>query len=125
MRDIRIGAAQFEARDADKAYNLSCMETLIAQAVARGAEIVSFRECCITGYTLLMTLSRSDLVALAESIPEGGESAAEACPLPPSNRERIMLGEDSAILGDSGEPWTVTMVEDRTVRSALGCQVPG
>ena len=41
MRDIRIGAAQFEAKDADKTYNLSRVDDLTAQAVAAGAEVVS------------------------------------------------------------------------------------
>ncbi|MGQ9575032.1 MAG: nitrilase-related carbon-nitrogen hydrolase [Thermoguttaceae bacterium] len=71
MRDIRIAAAQFEARDADKAYNLGRIEALAEQAVAAGAEIVSFHECSITGYTFLQELSRGELAALAEPVPEG------------------------------------------------------
>jgi predicted amidohydrolase len=71
MRDIRIGAAQFEARDADKDYNFSRIETLARQAVAQGAEIVSFHECCICGYTFLQTLDREQLRALAEPVPDG------------------------------------------------------
>jgi predicted amidohydrolase len=94
MRDIRIGAAQFEVRDADKTYNLSCMETLIAQAVARGAEVVSFHECCITGYTFLMTLSRSDLADLAEPVPGG-----------PSTRRLIDMA------GDFGVPLLAGFIE--------------
>lgn len=73
MRDIRIAAAQFEARDADKDYNFSRIETLARQAVAQGAEIVSFHECCIPGYTFLQDLSREELERLAEPVP-GGES---------------------------------------------------
>ncbi len=71
MRNIKIGAAQFEARDADKAYNLSRIEALTRKAVDEGAEIVSFHECCIPGYTFLQTLSRSRLVELAEPVPGG------------------------------------------------------
>ena len=59
MRDIRIAAAQFEARDADKEYNFSRIEALARQAVAAGAQIVSFHECCITGYTFLQELTAS------------------------------------------------------------------
>jgi len=44
MRDIRIGAAQFEHRNADKNYNLSVMRQLMALAVDRGAEILSFHD---------------------------------------------------------------------------------
>jgi len=71
MRDIKIGAVQFEARDADKAYNLGRIEAFTQRAVAEGAEIVAFHECCISGYTFLQTLSRSRLVELAEPVPGG------------------------------------------------------
>jgi predicted amidohydrolase len=71
MRDIRIAAAQFEARDGDKQYNLGRIEALTQQAVAAGAEIVSFHECSITGYTFLQDLSADQVAALAEPIPDG------------------------------------------------------
>ena len=71
MRDIRIAAAQFEARDADKDYNFSRIEALARQAVEQGAEIVSFHECCIPGYTFLQTLSCEELQGLAEPVPDG------------------------------------------------------
>ena len=71
MRDIRIAAAQFEARDADKDYNFGRIETLARQAVAQGAEIVSFHECCIPGYTFLQDLSREEIERLAEPVPGG------------------------------------------------------
>ncbi|HUT10541.1 MAG TPA: nitrilase family protein [Thermoguttaceae bacterium] len=71
MRDIKIAAAQFEARDADKGYNLGRIEALARRAVEAGAEIVSFHEGCITGYTFIETLSRDELAELAEPVPEG------------------------------------------------------
>ncbi len=71
MRDIRIGAAQFEHRDGQKDYNLSRVEALTAEAVEKGAEIVSFHECCVTGYTFLQTLDRDQVAALAEPVPRG------------------------------------------------------
>jgi predicted amidohydrolase len=74
MRDIHIAAAQFEARDADKDYNLGRIEALARQAVAAGAAIVSFHECCISGYTFLQSLSREALLALAEPVPEGAST---------------------------------------------------
>jgi predicted amidohydrolase len=73
MRDIRIAAAQFEARDADKDYNFGRIEALTRQAVQCGAEIVSFHECSIPGYTFLQELSREQIEGLAEPVP-GGES---------------------------------------------------
>ncbi len=71
MREIRVAAAQFEVRDADKAYNLSAIERLARQAAAEGAELVAFSECSITGYTFLENLSRSEIEALAEPVPDG------------------------------------------------------
>lgn len=71
MRDVRIAAAQFEARDGDKAHNFARMESLARRAVEAGAEIVSFHECCLCGYTFLQTLSRAELAALAEGVPDG------------------------------------------------------
>ncbi len=71
MREIRVAAAQFEVRDADKAYNLSAIERLARQAAAEGAELVTFSECSITGYTFLENLSRSEIEALAEPVPDG------------------------------------------------------
>ncbi len=71
MRQIRIGAAQFEARDGDTARNLARIGELAARAAGGGAELVCFHECCVTGYTFLMTLGRGDLEALAEPVPGG------------------------------------------------------
>jgi (R)-amidase len=71
MRELKIGAAQFEARDADKEYNLGRIAELTAQAAARGADLVSFHECSIPGYTFLEDLSRSEVEALAEPVPGG------------------------------------------------------
>jgi predicted amidohydrolase len=71
MRDIRIGTAQFEHRDGDKAYNLARIRDLVGRAASRGAEIVCFHECSITAYTYLQTLTRDELDALAEPVPDG------------------------------------------------------
>lgn len=71
MREIRVAAAQFENRDNDKPYNLGRVRTLTKQAVEQGAEIVSFHEGCISGYTWVQPLGRSELWAVAESVPEG------------------------------------------------------
>src|SRR3954466_6817589 len=71
MRDIRVAAAQFEHRDNDKTYNLSRMHELTRRAVEQGAEIVSFHECSITGYTFLQRCSRDELAAIAEPVPDG------------------------------------------------------
>jgi predicted amidohydrolase len=71
MRDIRIAAAQFEHRDADKAYNLGRVRELTRRAVEQGAEIVCFHECCLSAYTYLQALDREQLAAVAEPVPDG------------------------------------------------------
>jgi predicted amidohydrolase len=71
LRDIRIATAQFEHRNNDKPYNLGRIEDLTRRAVAKGAEIVSFHECSICGYTFLQHLTRYELASLAEPVPNG------------------------------------------------------
>jgi predicted amidohydrolase len=71
MRDIRVGVAQFEHRNGDKAYNLSRIEALTRRAVEQGAEIVSFHECSISGYTFLQHLTPDELASIAEPVPAG------------------------------------------------------
>ena len=76
MRDLRVGAAQFEHRDGDKAHNLSRIDDLAGRAAQQGAEIVSFHECSVTGYTFLRHLDRPALVRLAEPVPDGPSTTA-------------------------------------------------
>ena len=71
MRDIRVAVAQFEHRNGDKVYNLRRIDGLTRRAVEQGAEIVSFHECSICGYTFLQHLSRDELAGLAEPVPDG------------------------------------------------------
>ena len=71
MRSLRIGTAQFEARDGDKDYNFSRIAALGRQAAEDKADLVCFHECSIPGYTFLENLSRSDTEALAEPVPDG------------------------------------------------------
>src|SRR5438128_10387883 len=76
MRDIRVATAQFEHRDGDKAYNLGRISALTARAAEQGAEVVSFHECSITAYTFLQHLSRNELTAIAEEVPDGPSTHA-------------------------------------------------
>jgi predicted amidohydrolase len=71
VRDIRVAVAQFEHRNGDKAYNLSRIEVLTRRAVEQGAEIASFHECSVSGYTFLQHLSREEIANLAEPVPDG------------------------------------------------------
>jgi predicted amidohydrolase len=71
MRDIRVATVQFENRDNDPEYNLSRVRELTRQAVDQGAEIVSFHEGCIPGYTWIQPLTLEQLRDVAEPVPDG------------------------------------------------------
>lgn len=71
MREIRIATAQFENRDNDKEFNLGRVAELTAKAVEQGAEIVSFHEGCIPGYSWIQSLSKEQLLEVAEPVPDG------------------------------------------------------
>ena len=71
MREIRVAAAQFEARDGDKLYNLDVICALARKARDAGAELASFHECSVSGYTFLENLSRPELCTIAETVPDG------------------------------------------------------
>ncbi len=74
MKDkLKIATAQFEHRNADKAYNLGVIESLARKAAAEGSQVIAFHECSITGYSFARHLSREQLLDLAELVP-GGES---------------------------------------------------
>lgn len=71
MENIKIATAQFENRSGDKVYNLKIISHLSKQAAAKGAKVISFHECSITGYTFARHLSKEQLLDIAEFIPDG------------------------------------------------------
>ncbi|NQV23673.1 MAG: nitrilase [Rhodopirellula sp.] len=71
MREIRVATAQFENRDNDPDFNLGRIRSLTRLAVEQGAEIVSFHEGCIPGYTWVQPLSYQQLAEVAEPVPDG------------------------------------------------------
>jgi predicted amidohydrolase len=71
MRNVRVGAVQFQHRPGDKEANLAAIEQLVLRAKEQRCEIVVFPECCISGYWHLRKLSREELTALAEPVPAG------------------------------------------------------
>ncbi len=91
MREIRVGAAQFENRDNDKQFNLSRIEALARRAVEQGAEIVSFHEGCIPGYSWIQPLSKQQLLDVAELVPDG-TSVRRLCELARQLNIVIMAG---------------------------------
>ncbi len=73
MKDIILSAAQFEHRSGDKKYNLSVIEHLATLAKDKGAQVVSFHELSITGYTFLKDLNIHEIHDLSEEV-RGGPS---------------------------------------------------
>ncbi|MDP9959679.1 nitrilase family protein [Chryseobacterium lathyri] len=71
MDNLKISTAQFENKSGDKAYNLSVIEKLSAEAATQGSQVIAFHECSITGYTFARNLSKEQLLDIAELLPEG------------------------------------------------------
>lgn len=68
---MNIAVAQFEPKDGDKFYNLSVIERLVKKAKEKGADVISFHEMSITAYTFTKNLSHSQIIELAEEVPNG------------------------------------------------------
>ncbi|RYF54712.1 MAG: nitrilase, partial [Cytophagaceae bacterium] len=71
MQNLKIATAQFENASGDKAANLATIRQLAGEAARQGAQVVAFHECSITGYTFARHLSKEQMLAVAEYIPEG------------------------------------------------------
>jgi len=71
MRNIRVAAVQLQHAPGDKAANLAAIERFASQAAAKRAQIIAFPECCISGYWHLRKLTRPQMEALAERVPDG------------------------------------------------------
>jgi predicted amidohydrolase len=71
MNPLKIAVVQFEHKSADKEANLRLIDDMCEQAAAEGADIVSFHECCISGYTVANSLTKKELNDLAEPVPDG------------------------------------------------------
>jgi len=91
MREIRIATAQFENHDNDKEYNLSRILELTRHAVAQGAEIVSFHEGCIPGYSWIQPLDKEQLLEVAEPVPDG-----------PSVSKLVKIAKDFSVIVMAG-----------------------
>ena len=76
MNDIRIATAQFEHASGNKKHNLSIIDELSARAAEKGAQVISFHECSISGYSFARSLDKEAMLALSESIPDGESTRA-------------------------------------------------
>ncbi len=91
MENIKIATAQFENASGDKDYNLSVIAELAGKAAAKGASVVAFHECSITGYTFAIKHSKTEMLDLAEFIPEG-----------PSIQKLTKIARENNIVGLAG-----------------------
>jgi predicted amidohydrolase len=91
MRDIRVAAVQFQHASGDKAYNLRRIRDFVREASGRGVEIIAFPEMCISGYWHTRKLSREEMEALAEPVPDG-----------PSTRELLDLSREAGMTIGAG-----------------------
>jgi predicted amidohydrolase len=91
MENIKIATAQFENKSNDKDHNLSVIDKLSNQAAQKGAKMIAFHECSITGYTFARHLSGSQMLELAEIIP-GGKSIDSLVQIAKKNNIAILAG---------------------------------
>ncbi|GAB3986274.1 nitrilase family protein [Spirosoma daeguense] len=91
MQNLKIATAQFENASGDKAYNLQVIRELSAQAAKQGAQVIAFHECSITGYTFARNLSETQMLAIAERIPDG-ESIQQLIQIAKENDIAILAG---------------------------------
>jgi predicted amidohydrolase len=76
MENVRVAAVQLEHAAGNKRANLDKIVGFVEQAAHQGVGIVTFPECCITGYWFLRHLSREELADLAEPVFDGPSSQA-------------------------------------------------
>ena len=91
MENIKIATAQFENKSNDKDYNLSIIDKLSQEAADKGANMIAFHECSVTGYTFARHLSKEQMLVLAELIP-GGSSIDKLIEIATKNNIAILAG---------------------------------
>lgn len=72
MRDpLAVAAVQFEMAENDKEANRTTMCRFLEQAARQRVDVVAFPEMCLCGYDFLKTLSREELLEVAERCAGG------------------------------------------------------
>ncbi len=115
MRNVRVAALQLESAAGDKPANFRKLERYAEEAAARGASILVAPECALTGYWFLRRLTRSELAALAEPVPDG-PSCERLLDL--AARLGITVGAGLVEAGDHGfhNTYAVAMPDGRLAR---------
>jgi predicted amidohydrolase len=78
MKNVRVAAVQLESAPRQKQANLATIRRFVESAARERVEIISFPECCVTGYWFLRRISREEMSALAEPVFGGPSSRALA-----------------------------------------------
>ena len=91
MASLFIASVQFENATGSKPKNLERIRSLTAEAVSKGAKIVTFHECCVSSYTFARRLEREQLQDIAETVPEG-PSCQELIQIAKENEVAILAG---------------------------------
>jgi predicted amidohydrolase len=99
MRDVRVATVQFQHEPGNKSYNLGRVRHFVFEAAESGVEIIAFPEMCLTGYWHVRKLTREDVEALAERVPDG-PSSQELLRL--SRQHSMTIGAGLIELGDDG-----------------------
>jgi len=116
MNKIRAAAVQFEHTPGDKKKNFARIHHFTELAQRDKVDLLVFPECCITGYFFLRHLSRKEISALAEPVPEG-----------PSSQELVRLSRDTGMTIGAGlveitqdgrlfNTWVAALPDGRTYR---------
>jgi len=115
MRNIRVAAVQFQHAPGDKSANLATIERFVKRAATENVEIITFPECCISGYWHLRKLSRDEITVLAEPVPAGPASQRL---LALSRQHQMTIGAGLVELGNDGQlynSFVVVMPDGRWV----------
>jgi len=116
MRDVRVASVQMESAPGDKDANFRKVERLTGAAAERGASMVLFPECCLTGYWFLRRLTVPQLRDLAEPVPEG-PSGTRLLDLALKHHVTVGAGLVEAAGGDVfHNTYVVAMPDGRLVR---------
>lgn len=99
MEPIRAAAVQFEHAAGQKARNLEVVAHFASEASSQGVQLIIFPECCLTGYWFLRHLSRDELSALAEPVPNGPSTERL---LTLSKKHQLTIGAGLVELSDDG-----------------------
>ena len=107
MNPLRAAAVQFQHRPGDKAYNLARIAEFVEQAAQKNVDLLVFPEMCVSGYWHVRNLSREEIAALAEPVPDGKSTEAL---LAHAGKTGMTIGAGLIELGSDGEPYNTFVV---------------